>query len=119
MSDEAKQNALANVYELAATAHSLRALAGEVDRLLADSMKRAQQQGVSQVLISEAAALTRGRINQIVRDDSVPSQTADQLSRRAFEITNWPDEALRSHRSTFAGVMTFPPYRARRASEGQ
>lgn len=113
MNDADKQDALANVVELAGMLHALRGLSDEVETLLAEAMKIANREGLSQAIIAEAAALSAGRVSQVVTagDASIP---AKRVSDRMYKITEWPGDALRPHRSSFTGQMTMPPYPRRR-----
>lgn len=118
MTDEDRQNALARVLELSGMLHALRGLADEVEALLADALKLARDTGLSQAIIAEAAGLSRGRVNQVVKNGEA-SLTRRQLGDRAYEILGWPGDALRPHRASFSGHMTVPPYQRRRPSAGQ
>ena len=116
MNDDERQNALADVHDMAELLHALRALEGEVEALLGEAIRRAHGYGLSQVLIAEAAALTRGRVNQVVKSDPT-GMSPEQASRRAHEVSEWPGDALRTHRGSFTGQIAMPPYRKRRASD--
>lgn len=116
MDDDERQDALADVHEMAELLHALRALEGEVEGLLGEVIRRAHGCGLSQVVIAEAAALTRGRVNQVVKSDSTGMSPA-QASQRAHEVSEWPGDALRTHRGSFTGQMAIPPFRKRRASD--
>lgn len=116
MDDDERQNALADVHDMAELLHALRALEGEVEGLLGEAIRHAHGCGLSQVLIAEAAALTRGRVNQVVKSGPM-DLSPEQVSRRAHEVSEWPDDALRTHRGSFTGQMAMPPYRKRRASD--
>lgn len=115
MNDDDRQNALADVSELAQMLHALRGLSGEVESLLADAMKVAHAVGLTQVLIADAAALSPGRVSQIVKDGEV-STPWEQLSERVHTLREWPGDALRPYRASFAGHMAMPPYRRRRSA---
>lgn len=114
MKDDDRQNALADVSELAQLLHALRGLSGEVETLLAEAMKVAHDRGLTQVLIADAAALSPGRVSQIVKDGEV-FMTRKQLSERVHALREWPGDALRPYRASFAGHMAMPPYRRRRS----
>ncbi|KZL31388.1 hypothetical protein A3852_20800 [Rhodococcus qingshengii] len=113
MNDEDRQNALADVVELARLLHALRGLSDEVEALLADAMKIARSSGLSQALIAEAAALSPGRVSQIVKSDE-PEVSRSQVHDRVYKITEWPSDALRTYWASFPGRMTMPPYPRRR-----
>ena len=113
--DEERQNALANVLELARMLHSLRGLSDEVETLLTDAMKIANRTGLSQAVIAEAVAVSPGRVSQIVNTGEV-SMTRAQLSDRVHKITEWPSNALRDYRTAFTGRVTMPPYARRRST---
>lgn len=115
MDDSERQDALADVHDMAELLHALRALEGEVEDLLGEAIRRAHGRGLSQVVIAEAAALTRGRVNQVVKSDPT-GMSPEQVSRRAHEVSEWPGDALREHRRSFTGQLAMPPYRKRRAS---
>lgn len=115
MGDRNQQDALADVVELAQLLHALRGLSGEVESLLADGLKVARDAGLSQAVIAEASDLTRGRVSQVVNSGPATT-TGEQLHASVFRITEWPGDALRLHRATFAGRMTFPPYHRRRTA---
>lgn len=115
MGDEERQQALSYVYELASTLHALRALTDEVEALLADATKIATRTGVSQAIVAEASGRSRGRVSQIVADGQ-PTSSAAVVRDRTAAIREWPADALRHHRATFAGTMTMPPYQRRRNS---
>lgn len=114
MSDEIKQNALADVVESARLLHALRQLAGELESLLADTIKIAQRDGVPQALIAEAAAISAGRVSQIVNDGEPPAPSRE-VRRAIHQMSEWPGDALRPHRATYTGLMTYPPYARRRS----
>ncbi|WP_394163573.1 hypothetical protein [Galactobacter valiniphilus] len=115
MNDDELQNALADVHDMAELLHALRVLEGEVEDLLGEAIRHAHGRGLSQVLIAEAAALTRGRVNQVVKSDPM-GLSPERASRRAYEVSERPGDALRVHRRSFTGQMAMPPYRKRRAS---
>ena len=115
MGDEARQDALANVVELARMLTGLRSLSDEVEALLADAMKAAHDTGLSQAIIADAAALSPGRVSQVIKSGEA-SRSRTQWSDRTHQITEWPGEALQPYRATFTGYMTMPPYRRRRSS---
>ncbi len=116
--DSRRQDALASVYELAQMLYGLRGLAEEVEALLADAMKLAHGEGLSQAIIADAAALTRGRVSQVVRSgDAIQSRT--QLRDRTHQVCEWPGDALRPYRLRFSGRMTMPPYQRRRTTSGR
>lgn len=109
MDDDARQNALATVVELAALQHALRALTREVEGLLAESMRHANEGGLAQVTIAKAADVSAGRVSQII--GSGPSSlTQGPLQERSRHILEWPGDELRSLKADFGGRMTFPPY---------
>ncbi|MBH5141167.1 MULTISPECIES: hypothetical protein [Rhodococcus] len=113
MSDDDRQNALADVMELARLLHALRGLSDEVETLLADAMKNARSSGLSQVLIAEAAALSSSRVSQVVKSDGV-TVPRSHVNDRVRKISEWPAEALKPYRASFSGRMTTPPYQRRR-----
>ncbi|MGO1398933.1 hypothetical protein [Agrococcus casei] len=115
MTDEDRQNALADVIESARLLHALRQFAGELESLATDAIKIARAEGVPQTLIAEAAALSAGRVSQIVNDGEPPAPRVE-VSRRIYEMSEWPGDALRPHRAAFAGRMTYPPYPRRRGA---
>jgi hypothetical protein len=93
--------------------HALRGLTGEVEGLLAHAMWNAKHLGLSQAVIAEAAAVTPGRVSQVVSAGQRP-ESAEVVWDRWQSIREWPGDALRRHRSSFTGRMTFPPYERRR-----
>lgn len=113
MTDELRQNALADVVDSAQLLHALRGLSAELETLLADAIAVARDTGLSQAVIAEAAALSPGRVSQIV-SRGAGQASPKKLHDRVREISEWPGDALRSHRATFAGRMTYPPYARRR-----
>jgi hypothetical protein len=115
VTDEERQNALADVVELARTLHALRGLTGEVERLLSEAMKVAHSEGLSQAIIAEATALSAGRVSQMINHGEI-STPRRKLHDRVYSISEWPGDALRPYRASFPGRMTFPPYPRRRAS---
>jgi hypothetical protein len=115
MRDEDRQNALADVTELARLLHALRGLSDEVETLLADAMKIAHGTGLSQAVIAEAVAGSPGRVSQVIKTGEA-SMTQTQLHDHVFKISEWPGDALRPHRATFTGRMTMPPYARRRSN---
>jgi hypothetical protein len=114
MGDADRQDALSDVVEMAELLHSLRGLTGEVEGLLADAMRIAHGAGVSQAVIADAAALTPGRVSQVIAAGERPAST-EATHDRWHAIREWPGDALRRHRSSFSGRMTFPPYGRRRS----
>lgn len=114
MDDADRQNALGDVFEMAQLLHSRRGLTGEVERLLGDVMRIAHGSGVSQAVIADAAALTPGRVSQVVSAGEGPALT-EATHDRWHAIREWPGDALCRHRSSFSGRMTFPPYGRRRS----
>lgn len=118
MSDDDRQKALADVLALAGLLHALRGLTDEVEALLTDAMKIARTSGLTQVLIAEAAALSPSRVSQVITSDKTVTPKA-QLRDRISRITERPGDALRSHRASFTGLMTMPPYRRRRLTPGR
>ena len=113
MVDEHRQNALADVIESARLLHALRELSAELETLLAGAIRTAHGEGLSQAIIAEAAALSPGRVSQIVSGSAVQT-SHKQLHDRIYKISEWPGDALRPYRASFTGRMTFPPYARRR-----
>ena len=113
MNDDDRQNALADVVELARLLHSCRGLSDEVEALLVDAMKIARSAGLSQTIIAEATALSPGRVSQVVKSEGA-AVSRSLLRDRVREISEWPGEALQPYRASFPGRMTKPPYRRRR-----
>lgn len=110
-----RQAALATAVDLASTLHGLRELSREVEGLLSDAIKHAHATGITQAIIAEGVGLSRGRINQIIKDGS-PLLSSMQLRRRTRNILDFPDDALSAHRKGFSGHMTYPPYEHRRTT---
>ncbi|NMM91663.1 hypothetical protein B2J88_46520 [Rhodococcus sp. SRB_17] len=116
--DDDRQNALADVVELARLLHAFRGLSDEVEALLVDAMKIARNSGLSQALIAEAAALSPGRVSQVVKSDGAVVSRS-HLNDRVRKIREWPGDALQPYRASFPGRMTMPPYLRRRPTAGQ
>lgn len=114
-SNEAQQDALADVYTAAAYLASLRALAAETEQLLASAMASAVDRGLTKAIVADAAGISRGRVSQIVSSSDVSPLTTAQRAR-AHTIEEWPADALREHRHAFTGSMTYPPYSGRRVT---
>ncbi|MBF4588433.1 hypothetical protein [Curtobacterium sp. VKM Ac-2887] len=68
----------------------------------------------AKAVIADAAALTPGRVSQVVSAGEWPAST-EAAHDRWHAIRDWPGDALRRHRSSFSGRMTFPPYGRRRS----
>ncbi|NRI68755.1 hypothetical protein FEZ60_24860 [Rhodococcus sp. MS16] len=94
--------------ELARLLHAFRGLSDEVEALLADAMKIARSSGLSQALIAEAAALSPGRVSQVVKSDGAVGPRS-QVHDRVWKISEWPGETLRPYAASFSGHMTMPP----------
>lgn len=108
--NETKQNLLAVVIELASLRHALGGLEDVTRRLLEQAERNAAKGGLPPSLIAKAAGVTPGRITQLLARPDVDDLSPAQLSRRAFDLTEWPQDALKDHRKSFAGEMTYPPY---------
>ncbi|KZF15180.1 hypothetical protein A2J01_32185 [Rhodococcus sp. EPR-134] len=113
VNDDDRQKALEDVEELARLLHALRGLSVEVEALLVDAMKIARSSGLSQALIAEAAALSPGRVSQVVKSEGAVVSRS-HLHDRVFNISEWPGEALHPYKASFTGRMTRPPYSKRR-----
>lgn len=113
MNDEKKQDALAQVYDLAGHLHALRGLSDEVETLLADSIREARQAGLNPALIGEAANVPHGRITEVSKAEGT-GRPSFHTRERTHKITGWPGDALQPYLKSFAGRMIFPPYPGRR-----
>ncbi|GAA3141973.1 hypothetical protein GCM10020255_018780 [Rhodococcus baikonurensis] len=89
VNDDDRQKALEDVEELARLLHALRGLSVEVEALLVDAMKIARSSGLSQALIAEAAALSPGRVSQVVKSEGAVVSRS-HLHDRVFNISEWP-----------------------------
>jgi len=108
VTDEAIQNALANVYSAATMAHRLRALERQVLELLGDAVVIASSTGASHATIAGVAGVTKGRAGQLARRPVI--RTSAQVNELINTILEFPADALHAHASGFKGRMKYPPY---------
>lgn len=111
--DEDRQNALAYTWDAFSTAHKLRALADRLTELGHSGIRECARLGLSQAIVADAAALTPGRVSQIVSSGPIEHDWRSEVHR----LVEWPGDALRTM-PRFEGRMTMPPYPRRRASRG-
>ena len=115
MALEEQARAVADVHEAARLLHAARALEVELQELLVQSIHAAAAQQVPQVVIVEAADVSKGWVSRLLR---TPARgVADWRERLALLGTD-PRAMLAAAAETFPGVVGVPPFAQRRPSDG-
>lgn len=118
-SDADKQSSLATVHELATLRHALTRMADEVRILLEQAERSAAAHDVPPSLIAKAAGVTKGRMTQLLARPGTNDLLGSQITKKAFNLVELPQDTLRSHKADFPGEMTFPPYPQPRKRTGR